>query len=123
MERHLPRPQGRDDGVGLVDLDGDLLAARQQVVIGEGIGVIDDRLLEGASVNGGECGHVSVDFSPQARRCSCGLPGHLEAYASASAVARQAGTLAVEARELTLGNMSPQRKTWPAMSVGEVAAD
>jgi hypothetical protein len=39
MQRHLPRLQCRDIGIALVNLDGDLLTARQKVVIGESVGV------------------------------------------------------------------------------------
>lgn len=59
--------------------------------VGSGI-VIDDRLLIGSTGNGGEFGHLTVDYRPDTRLCSCGQPGHLEAWASATAVGQIATT-------------------------------
>ena len=44
---------------------------------------------DGAHSHGGEAGHVIIDPSPDARMCGCGWRGHLEAYASATAVIRR----------------------------------
>ncbi|MDR1382228.1 MAG: ROK family protein [Planctomycetaceae bacterium] len=60
--------------------------------LGTGVGcglVIAGRTLVGENSHGGECGHNIVDPSPHARMCNCGLRGHLEAYASATGVARR----------------------------------
>jgi glucokinase len=57
--------------------------------LGTGVGcgiIIDDVSLDGAHSHGSECGHIIVDPSPEARPCPCGQKGHLEAYASATAV-------------------------------------
>jgi glucokinase len=57
--------------------------------LGTGVGggiIVGDLAIEGAHSVGAELGHVVVDTSPQARRCSCGQSGHLEAYASATAL-------------------------------------
>ena len=67
------------------------------LTLGTGVGggiVIDNHLLVGRNDMAAECGHTMVDFSPDARLCSCGRKGHLEAYASASAVALQAKAMA-----------------------------
>ena len=59
------------------------------LTLGTGVGggiIIDGVSLEGEHSHGAECGHIIVDTGPQARTCSCGQPGHLEAYASATAV-------------------------------------
>jgi glucokinase len=53
--------------------------------IGSGI-IIGDLLIDGEHSHGGECGHIIIDSAPSARICPCGQPGHLEAYASATAV-------------------------------------
>ena len=37
---------------------------------------------------GAECGHILIDYQDSARVCSCGQRGHLEAYASATALVR-----------------------------------
>lgn len=66
------------------------------LTLGTGIGtgiIIDGKTLEGATGRGGECGHIVIDCTENARLCGCGQRGHLEAYASALAVARR--TIAV----------------------------
>ncbi len=70
---------------------GEKHASLIMLTLGTGVGggvIVDGQLVHGASSAGGECGHVIVDSSPQARLCTWGGGrGHLEAYASASAVA------------------------------------
>lgn len=57
--------------------------------LGTGVGagiIIDDVSIDGAHSHGAECGHIIVEPSASARRCTCGQSGHLEAYASATAL-------------------------------------
>ena len=57
--------------------------------LGTGIGcgiIVGDLAIDGENSHGGECGHIIIDCSPGARLCGCGQRGHLEAYASATAV-------------------------------------
>ena len=60
------------------------------LTLGTGVGggvIVDDELVNGVNSFGSECGHMLVDPSPTARLCIWGGGrGHLEAYASASAV-------------------------------------
>jgi len=59
------------------------------LTLGTGVGcgvIIGDLIIEGEHGHGTECGHIIVDPGEQARVCSCGQTGHLEAYASATAV-------------------------------------
>jgi glucokinase len=60
------------------------------LTLGTGVGggiIVDGELVNGANSFGGECGHIVVDPSPDARLCVWGGGrGQLEAYASASAV-------------------------------------
>jgi glucokinase len=57
---------------------------------GIGCGVVEEgRIVEGRHSHGAECGHVVVQLEG-GRICSCGAEGHLEAYASATAVVRRA---------------------------------
>jgi glucokinase len=66
------------------------------VAIGTGVGgaiVREGRLWRGASFCGGEIGHLVVDWDGM-RRCSCGLPGHLEAYTAGPALAERYRALA-----------------------------
>ncbi len=57
--------------------------------LGTGIGggiMVYDRVIDGAHSHGGEVGHIIIDSRDDARVCPCGQPGHLEGYASATAV-------------------------------------
>jgi glucokinase len=56
--------------------------------IGSGI-IIGDLCLNGEHSHGGECGHIIINCSPDARPCGCGRRGHLEAYTSATAVIKR----------------------------------
>jgi glucokinase len=60
--------------------------------LGTGIGggiVVGGAILQGRHSHGGECGHIIIETN-HGRRCSCGALGHLEAYASATAVVKRA---------------------------------
>ncbi len=71
-------------------------AARSMVLLtlGTGVGggiIIEGELVNGTNSFGSECGHIIVDSSPAAELCVWGGgKGQLEAYASASGVARRA---------------------------------
>jgi glucokinase len=59
------------------------------VSTGFGGGVVaDGKLFRGAADQGGELGHVVVDW--QGRRCGCGARGCAEAYVSGTSIARRA---------------------------------
>ncbi len=63
------------------------------ITLGTGVGsgiVIDGKVVYGHDGFAGELGHVTIDKSANARLCGCGGKGHLEAYASATGVARTA---------------------------------
>lgn len=63
------------------------------VSTGIGAGVFSGgRLFGGAGGFAGELGHVPVGVGDAP--CGCGQPGHLEAYASGSGIARRAGAVA-----------------------------
>jgi glucokinase len=65
---------------------------------GIGCGIVEDgRILDGRHSHGAECGHIIIQMD-NARQCSCGGFGHLEAYASATALVKRA-TEALEAGE------------------------
>jgi glucokinase len=60
--------------------------------LGTGIGcgiMVGELSIDGENGCGAECGHIIIDCSETARPCGCGLRGHLEAYASATAVAKR----------------------------------
>jgi glucokinase len=57
---------------------------------GIGCGIIDHgRIIEGRHSHGAECGHIIIQME-NARQCSCGKYGHLEAYASATSLVKRA---------------------------------
>ena len=59
------------------------------ITLGTGVGggiIIDGQDIIGANSHGAEIGHIIIDAHESARICSCGKPGHLEAYASATGV-------------------------------------
>ncbi|MGE0812676.1 MAG: ROK family protein [Vicinamibacterales bacterium] len=71
------------------------------IFVGSGIGagiVADGRLLRGFSNAVGEVGHMKIDRSHGARKCTCGAHGCLEEYASARAVVRMARQRILEMR-------------------------
>lgn len=60
--------------------------------LGTGIGcgiIVDDLSIDGQHSHGAECGHIIIDYRDDARLCQCGHTGHLEAYASATAVVKR----------------------------------
>ena len=73
--------------------------------LGTGIGcgvIIGDLLINGENSHGAECGHIIIDCRDDARRCPCGQPGHLEAYASATAVIKRTQEALAAGRKSTL---------------------
>jgi glucokinase len=60
--------------------------------LGTGIGcgiVVDGAIIDGRHSHGAECGHIIIQME-NGRQCSCGAFGHLEAYASATALVKRA---------------------------------
>ncbi|MBN2024000.1 MAG: ROK family protein [Pirellulales bacterium] len=62
------------------------------LTLGTGIGcgiIIGDLSIDGENSHGAECGHIIINDAEDARMCGCGRRGHLEAYASATAVVKR----------------------------------
>jgi glucokinase len=57
--------------------------------IGSGI-IVGDLAIDGEHNCGAECGHIVIDCTENARLCGCGQRGHLEAYASGTALVQRA---------------------------------
>jgi glucokinase len=67
--------------------------------LGTGIGcgiILNDRVLEGRHSHGAEVGHIIIEMT-NGRMCGCGQPGHLEAYASATAVVKRTHEALIQA--------------------------
>ncbi|MGP0068181.1 MAG: ROK family protein [Isosphaeraceae bacterium] len=94
--------------------------------LGTGIGcgiVIDGLILEGRHSHGAECGHIIIQMD-NARRCSCGAYGHLEAYASATALVKRAQEALAEGTEPSrLRDIDPETITSRAISEAAAAGD
>lgn len=86
------------------------------ITISTGIGggiMIDDRLLRGASGNGGEVGHTVISWG--GRPCDCGQRGCVEAYASGTSIARRAAEAIQAGRWSSLASLG-------SVSAADVAA-
>lgn len=85
--------------------------------LGTGIGcgiVVAGRIIEGEHSHGAEVGHIIIEMS-KPRRCGCGGLGHLEAYASATALAQRCNealaageTSSLQALRCSRGELSPE---------------
>ncbi|MCA9103892.1 MAG: ROK family protein [Planctomycetales bacterium] len=82
--------------------------------LGTGVGggvILGDVSLDGAHSHGAEFGHIVIDTTPTARMCSCGKPGHLEAYASATGLVGQAVERLAEHPTSALAAFAPEALT------------
>jgi len=73
--------------------------------LGTGVGggiIIGDLAIDGENGAGSELGHVIIDYNENARMCSCGKRGHLEAYASATSLVRRTEEALAAGRSSTL---------------------
>lgn len=102
------------------------------LTLGTGVGggvIVDGELINGINSFGSECGHIIVDSAPDARLCVWGGGrGHLEAYASASAVVlrtrdrlRSGGAEAASSR--LSGSLGGSNSELTAKKVYEAALD
>ncbi len=75
------------------------------LTLGTGVGggiIVGDQLIEGAHSFGGECGHILIDPSDDARVDSFGKAGSLEAYCGAYAIVGRTNDALDTNRESTL---------------------
>lgn len=110
VAEHVGRPVYLDNDVRLavcaeIDAEsGRSFPSFLGVVLGTGVGagvVLDGRLWEGRG-NAGEFGHMVVEFGADARRCTCGRTGCVEAYAGRAAMEAAARDQAAAGRETML---------------------
>lgn len=83
------------------------------LTLGTGIGtgiIIDGRSVDGAVGYGGECGHLVIDSSEDALLCGCGQRGHLEAYCSATGVARRTISLTMRRESSIRPKITPETR-------------
>ncbi len=82
------------------------------LTLGTGIGcgiILGGRAVVGTDGFGGECGHLVIDCVDDAVICGCGQRGHLEAYASATAVARRTMSLTDRRESSIRPKITPER--------------
>lgn len=97
------------------------------LTIGTGVGgglVLDGQIYRGAHGVAAEVGHMRV--VPDGQLCGCGLRGCLEAYASGTALvreARAAATLPSAERLLEMADGDPQRITGPMVTAAAAEGD
>lgn len=75
------------------------------LTLGTGVGggiIIGDLSIDGQHSHGAEVGHIIIDYGDDARVCSCGKSGHLEAYASATAVVKRIEEALADGQETSL---------------------
>jgi glucokinase len=101
--------------------------------LGTGIGcgiVVGGMIIEGEHSHGAEVGHIIIEMT-QPRRCGCGGLGHLEAYASATALAQRANEAlatgqpsSLQARIQDKGQLTPEDagEIFQAASAGDALA-
>ena len=86
------------------------------VHLGTGVGsgiIADGRLLHGAGGTAGEIGHMVVSIGGPI--CSCGKPGHLEAYASGPAIVSRM-------RQRVASGTSEEQRAWADRAAPSVRA-
>lgn len=92
--------------------------------LGTGVGggiVLDGKPIDGANSHGGELGHVIIDTSPEARTCSCGQLGHIEAYSSATGLIKRTQDALASGRESSLNQRIDSGEELTPIVVGEEA--
>lgn len=103
---------------------GDQFGSMVLLTLGTGIGggiIISDLSVDGENSHGGECGHLIIDRTDDARRCGCGQRGHLEAYASATALVRRAEEAIDAGRSSTLASQVAESSTFTARDIHRAA--
>ena len=76
-----------------------------EITLGTGVGsgiVIDGKVVYGHDGFAGELGHTKIVHGPEGRQCGCGQKGCIEAYASATGVARSAKEIVSNSSKVTL---------------------
>jgi glucokinase len=103
---------------------GKVLRSMVMFTLGTGVGggiIVEDLLVQGENSAGSELGHLIIDYHDDARICSCGQPGHLEAYASASSLAKRTEEALLTGRPSSLRTRRAAGEEITALMVDEEA--
>ena len=93
------------------------------ITLGTGVGggiIIGDLSVDGEHSHGSELGHIIIDCRDDARACPAGR-GHLEAYASATALVERTRELLTAGRESSLSARLGEDDALTARAVAEAA--
>ncbi len=77
------------------------------MTLGTGVGagiIVQEMSIDGQHSHGAECGHNIIDIADDARMCTCGQTGHLEAYCSATAIVKRAAEMLAQGRSSSLSD-------------------
>lgn len=89
------------------------------LTLGTGVGggiIVGGFSIDGEHSHGAECGHLIIDCRDDARLCGCGQRGHLEAYASATAVIQRTKEALATGRSSTLtGQLAAGKSLTPLL--------
>lgn len=94
------------------------------ITLGTGVGggiIIDDVSLNGAHSHGSEIGHICIDTTADALKCSCGQMGHLEAYTSATGIVARATQALRNHPDSSLLDCNQESSPLSALMVSEAA--
>ncbi len=95
------------------------------ITLGTGVGggiIVNNQPIDGSHSHGSEVGHIVIDSTDAARMCGCGHKGHLEAYASASAIVARTQEVLTERRNSILTQLIGEASPLSALMVSEAAA-
>ena len=96
------------------------------ITLGTGVGggiIVDGISIDGANSHGAEIGHMVIDSTPTARVCGCGQKGHLEAYASATALVSRTHEALADDPSSVLNARITEASPLSALMVYNAAAD
>lgn len=94
------------------------------LTLGTGVGggvILQDGVLHGDNSHGSECGHITIDSSPDARVCPCGKTGHLEAYVSATSLVKRANERLSAGEWSSLTDVLKENGSLSALDIGNHA--
>ncbi len=103
---------------------GTVLHSMVMFTLGTGVGggiIIGDLSVEGENSAGSELGHMIIDCNDNARLCSCGKTGHLEAYASASSVVKRTHEVLRAGRASSLAERTANGEELTTLMIDEEA--
>ena len=94
------------------------------LTLGTGVGggiIYNGMSIDGAQGLGSEVGHMIIDNTENARMCNCGIPGHLEAYTSATGVVSRTVDLLHDYPDSKLMDMIGETSALSALMVSNAA--